>query len=152
MKSLARLLHNIERLRWYVTKPITIGVRLILVKDQTVLLVKHTYQRHWYLPGGGVRKSETLEEAARREAAEEFGGKLGRLCLFGVYTNLYEHKSDHVVVFSCDDFTLTGEKDYQIECCSFFRLDDLPSGVSPGSTRRIREYASENDLPLVGVW
>lgn len=154
MKSLARLLYLINRLRWYVTRPITVGVRLILMADQTVLLVKHTYQPHWYLPGGGVKKGETLEQAARREIAEEVVAKLGRLRLFGVYTNFYEHKSDHVIVFSCDNVTLMGQTGHkrEIERSEFFDLDSLPDNVSPGSRRRIREYVSGNDLPIVGIW
>ena len=152
MKPLPRLLYIINRLRWRIAKPITVGVRLILEKDQAVLLVKHTYQRHWYLPGGGVRKGETIEEAARREAAEEFGAKLGHLRLFGVYTNFYEHKNDHVIVFSCSDFTLTGETDSEIERFDFFGFDDLPENTSPGSLRRIGEYVSQNGFPVVGMW
>jgi 8-oxo-dGTP pyrophosphatase MutT (NUDIX family) len=130
----------------------TVGVRLVLEKDQAVLLVKHTYQVDWYLPGGGVKKGETIEGAARREAAEELGAALGDLHLFGVYTNFYEGKSDHVVVFSCDDLTLTGKTDREIASFCFFRFDELPGDVSPGSLRRIREYIGGDDSPVVGVW
>jgi 8-oxo-dGTP pyrophosphatase MutT (NUDIX family) len=151
-KVLARLFYAIARLRWRVTRPITLGVRLILEKDHAVLLVKHTYQAQWYLPGGGVKRGETLEEATRREAAEEIGATLGRLRLFGVYTNFYEHKSDHVVIFACDDFTLTGRTDAEIERFDFFGLDDLPAGLSPGTRRRIQEYVDGGDGPVVGAW
>lgn len=152
MKTLPRLFYKISKLFWRITRPTTIGVRLILVKDQTVLLVKHTYQRHWYLPGGGVKKGETIKEAAKREADEEFGAKLGELNLFGVYTNFYEYKSDHVVVLSCEDFTVTGETDWEIECFGFFRFDALPANVSPGSMRRIQEYVDGSRAPSVEVW
>ncbi|MDQ0343857.1 8-oxo-dGTP pyrophosphatase MutT (NUDIX family) [Lederbergia wuyishanensis] len=47
-----------------------------MIQDEKVLLVKHTYQNHWYLPGGGVEKSETLERAIRRECKEEIGADL----------------------------------------------------------------------------
>jgi 8-oxo-dGTP pyrophosphatase MutT (NUDIX family) len=147
-----KLLYNINRLRCRITRPMTVGVRLILEKDQAVLLVKHTYQVDWYLPGGGVKKGETIEGAARREAAEELGAALGDLHLFGVYTNFYEGKSDHVVVFSCDDLTLTGKTDREIASFNFFRFDELPGDVSPGSLRRIREYVGGDDSPVVSVW
>jgi len=149
-----RLLYQLDRLRLYITRPITVGVRLILTNDQSILLIKHTYQQHWYLPGGGVKKGETLEQTARREMAEEVGAKLGRLRLFGVYTNFYEYKNDHVIVFSCDDFTLADEMDqkYEIESLRFFDLDNLPGDLSPGSKRRIQEYTSGDGLPIAGVW
>jgi ADP-ribose pyrophosphatase YjhB (NUDIX family) len=70
LRVLARLFYTVARLRWRVTRPITVGVRLILEKEHAMLLVKHTYQSQWYLPGGGVGRDETLEAAARREAAE----------------------------------------------------------------------------------
>jgi 8-oxo-dGTP pyrophosphatase MutT (NUDIX family) len=152
MKTLPRLFYQLNRLLWRITRPTTVGVRLILVKDQTVLLVRHTYQPHWYLPGGGVKKGEMVEAAARREVDEEFGAKLGDLRLFGVYTNFYEHKNDHVVVLSCEDFTLTGKTDREIEDLDFFRFDDLPAGISPGSMRRIREYVDGSRLPGIGMW
>lgn len=152
MTRLARWYYLVSRLRWWLTRPVTLGVRLILVRDGTVLLVKHTYQRPWYLLGGGVKRSETLEEAARREAAEEVGATLGTLRLFGVYTNFYEYKSDHVVVFVCNDFTLTGETDREIERFAFFVLDDLPADTSPGSQRRLREYLDGVGGAIVGRW
>ncbi len=152
MKPLPRLIYLFNRLIWRITSPTTVGVRLILERDQTVLLVQHTYQQHWYLPGGGVKKGETIEAAARREAAEEFDATLGPLKLMGVYTNFYEHKNDHVIVFVCTDFTLTGKTDREIESWAFYPLTALPDHLSPGSRRRITEYLSCPASPIVGMW
>ena len=152
MHRLARWLYQANRVRWWLTRPVTLGVRLIPVRAGQVLLVKHTYQREWYLPGGGVKRGETLEAAVRREADEEVGATLGALRLFGVYTNFYEYKSDHVVVFVCEDFTLTGATDREIERFAFFALDDLPPGTSPGSRRRLREYRDGAGGAVVGRW
>ena len=152
-RLLARGLHLLNRIRWYVTRPITVGVRVLLVRDGEVLLVKHTYSRHMYLPGGGVKRGETIEEAIRREAAEEVGAELGELRALGVYTNLFEHRSDHVVVFVCDDFSITPVTCAEIEYCEFRRFDDLPSETSLGTRRRIEEYASgATGNSIVGVW
>jgi 8-oxo-dGTP pyrophosphatase MutT (NUDIX family) len=152
MRLLPRVLYGVNGLRCRITRPITVGVRLILEKGQAVVLVKHTYQYGWYLPGGGVKRGETLEGAARREAAEELGAKLGELYLLGAYTSFYEGKSDHVIVFSCNDFTLTGETDREIARCEFFRFDELPEDVSPGSLRRIQEYVGGDGSPVYGMW
>ncbi|MBN2002924.1 MAG: NUDIX domain-containing protein [Anaerolineae bacterium] len=153
MKWFPRCLYLLNRLRYQITRPVTIGVRLLLIHDDKVLLVKHTYQRHWYLPGGGVKRSETLEDAARREAREEIGAILGPLRLFGVYTNFYEAKSDHVVVFVSDPITLTGQiDDHEIEHFAWFAPEALPEGTSPGSRRRIVEYTQSPTAPLVGLW
>ncbi len=152
LQPLFRLSHWIARMSWLIISPITVGVRLLLVKDQTILLVKHTYGQRWYLPGGGVSKGETLEEAARREASEEIGAELGNLRLFGVYSNFYEHKSDHVLVFLCPDFALTGTQGPEIEDWQFFHFDSLPESISPGTRRRVTEYVNDASRPVIGLW
>lgn len=137
---LPRLLYRANRWRWRLTRPLTVGVRVLMVRDGGVLLVRHTYQDHWYLPGGGVMRGETLEQAARREAREETGASLDDLSLFGVYTSFQESKSDHVAVFLCRGFSATGASDGEIAAVALFPLDALPADASPGTRRRIGEY------------
>jgi 8-oxo-dGTP pyrophosphatase MutT (NUDIX family) len=104
MRKFLNLVFTIYRLRWRITRPVTIGVRLILIQNGQALLVRHTYQPGWYLPGGGVKRNETLEQSARREAAEEAGAILGEIRLHGIFTLYYSGKSDHTVVFACEQF------------------------------------------------
>ena len=152
MKLLPRLIHTLATLRWYLIRPITVGVRVLPIRDDTILLVKHTYQEYWYLPGGGVKKGETLEAAIRREVREEIGAELGNLALVGVYSNFYEYKSDHIVVFLCKDFTLDGKMDNEIAEFRLFKIAELPADISPGSRRRIEGYLREDSSPTVGRW
>jgi len=140
LSKLRRLGYRALRTWWKIRRPLTVGVRALLLHEGRVLLVRHTYQEAWYLPGGGVKRGEMLKDAVRREAAEEVGATLGALSLLGVYTNLFEGKSDHVAVFVCDDFRLSGETDGEIERFAFFGLDALPPGASPGTRRRVSEY------------
>lgn len=133
----------LHRARLYLTRPVTLGVRVILVREGRVLLVRHVYQEGWLLPGGGVERNETLEAAARREAREEVGAELGELRLLGVFSNFLEYKSDHVAVFACEAFTLQGERPprpMEIECFAFFPLDALPGDLYPGHRRRLEEW------------
>ena len=76
MNSFKQFLYKIYRLSWKITQPQTIGVRIFLIKNQQILLVKHTYSHQWFLPGGGLKKGETLEQAIRRELTEELGVKI----------------------------------------------------------------------------
>ena len=146
------LLYTLIRLYWRILRPITLGVRLVLVQDGKVLLVRHTYQSGWFLPGGGVKRNETTEEAARREAREEVGAELGALRLLGIYTNFFDYKSDHVAVFACEDFTLSVKTDGEIEAWQFFPLDDLPDNLVAGHRRRVHEHACGIDVPVTGMW
>lgn len=145
-------LYNIYTLKWWLTRPITLGVRVLLIKDGRVVLVKPIYQKGWYLPGGGVKRKETPEQAARRECREEAGIEVGRLELFGIFTQYVQHKNDHIVVFLCTDFSIEEGHDYEIERVESFPLDALPEDIRPGSRRRTEEYLQGKTLPRAGYW
>jgi ADP-ribose pyrophosphatase YjhB (NUDIX family) len=151
MKLLLRLAYRALQVRWFLTRPVTLGVRLIPVQGDTVLLVRHVYQDAWFLPGGGVKRGETLEQAIRREAAEESGAVLNHLEILGAFTHFYEYKNDHIILFLSKDFTLAGKPDYEIESLAFFPFEQLPPDTSPGSRRRIEEYL-QGKLPGYGMW
>jgi len=151
MKFLIRFLYQASRMLWLVFKPVSMGVRVLMVKDGQVVLVKHVYEPYWYIPGGAVERDETLETAARREAQEETGATLNDLELFGIYTNLERGKSDHIAVFLSRSFELTCEGDDEIENCRLFPLDVLPKKISPGTANRIQEYLN-GEIGNYGDW
>jgi len=147
-RSLRYRLHGLIR-RW--RSPLTVGVRLLLVRGESVLLVRHTYVDGLYLCGGAVERGETLEQAARREAREELGATLGPLRLFGAYSSFYERRSDHIVVFVCNKFTLSGNEDGEIAAYRFYDMRALPADTSPGTMRRVAEYQS-GAAPAAARW
>lgn len=148
---LSRLIYKLNKVFWKITKPITAGVRIMLLKKNTILLVKHTYHDYWYLPGGGIKKGETFEQAIRREMYEELGCELNSINLFGVYNSFNEYKNDSIVIFYSDNFSITGKTDREIERYDFFQLDKLPEEVSTGTRKRIEEYINGCTLNF-GLW
>ena len=136
---------------WLILKPHSVGVRVLLVKDDCVLLVKPVYEKEWFLPGGAVERRESLEQAARREAQEEVGAQIGAIYLFGAYTNLEFGKSDHVLVYYSDDFEFDCSSDDEIEACALTPLNALPENLSPGTAKRIAEYQA-GKRGLSGEW
>ncbi len=134
-----RLVYELYRIVLFFTRPLTLGVRVILLRGHSVLLVRQTYMNGWFLPGGGMKKGETFEQAARREAHEEVGAEIKRLSLFGAYSNFSEWKSDHNIVFVARQFTLSGSHDHEVTEVGFFPLDQLPPDLWAGHRRRLDE-------------
>jgi 8-oxo-dGTP pyrophosphatase MutT (NUDIX family) len=152
------------RLTWKITRPITVGVRVLMVRDGHVLLVHHSYQDAWFMPGGAVRRGETLEQAARREAFEETRATLHTLVFIGTFTSFDEGKTDHISLFLCDQYTrpdpsLTGASDhsddYEIDQVQAFPFDLLPDKLAYGHGTRIAHFASAHSqpsAPVCGKW
>ena len=142
-----RLAGKAARIAWRLTRPRTIGVRAILLdRDGRIALVRHTCMDQWYLPGGGVKKGESIDAALHRELAEEVGVTDARIeRVLGVYHNRREGKDDHIVIFVVQggpdaSAELRRADLAEIEETGWFAPDALPAPLSPATARRIAEY------------
>lgn len=147
-----RVLYWVRRVYQFILRPVSLGVRIMLIRDGKVLLVRHVYQDGWFMPGGGMKRRETIEQAARRECYEEAGVKMHKMELFGIFFHFAESKSDHIALFLSEDFTATDKKDSEIAEKQFFPLDDLPGSLGPGHRRRLQEYRAGVRQVQHGVW
>jgi len=149
---LLNLAYRIFGLRWRLMGTINIGVRIMLLRGDTVVLVRHSYLPGWLLPGGGVKKLETLEQAARREALEEVGATTtGPVHLLGVFSNFAERKSDHVALFVCEEFTI----DESVHSWEILQWCHHPIGRLPKEARRVGdkiELYRSGARGVVGKW
>ncbi len=137
-KSVAWLFHW----WWLLRRPMTLGVRIVLVNEkQEVLLVRHSYVEGWYLPGGGVERGETLEEAARKEVLEEACIRVDQLELKSIHYNINASPRDHVALFLCEQYEQVQVfvPNREISEIGFFPLDGLPSGATRATRRRLEE-------------
>ncbi len=150
--TLLRLAFRLRQIYLFLFRPVTLGVRVMMIRNGEVLLIRQTYTNGWFMPGGGVDRGETLDGAARREAIEEAGAELHDLSLLGAYTNFKEWKSDHNIVFLSTDFALTGQPDHEIAELRFFHLDNLPDDLWPGHRQRLQEYLAHQIPPQFGEW
>ncbi|KTC80376.1 NUDIX domain-containing protein [Legionella cherrii] len=141
-KSATRLIRKLQS--WFGF--ITLGSRaIILNRDHQILLVKHTYQPHWYLPGGGVKRGESAQEALIRELKEEVGIiPTEEPQLFGIYFHTYMGVNDYPVIFIVNNFTSVNANSHEIEQMAWYDYDHLPEMVSPGTKRRLDEYFAKN--------
>jgi 8-oxo-dGTP pyrophosphatase MutT (NUDIX family) len=161
MKSRANVYNNSMRLKyflyrfafiyWHLLKPLTLGVRVLLIKDGKVLLVKHTYRPGWFFPGGGVKRGESHWEAAVREVREETGCRIGNMTLLGTYVYTGEGKFDNVICFVSEDFNQGPYESSEIAETAWFDLNSLPENMFSGSLKRIEEYKT-GSYPVFGHW
>src|ERR1051325_3156391 len=63
----------LARMWWKLTCPRHQGAMVAVYVGSALLLVRSSYRKEWHLPGGGVRRNETPEAAAKRELSEEIG-------------------------------------------------------------------------------
>ena len=133
-------------------KPRSLGVRtLVLDPEDNLLLVRHSYRPGWFLPGGGVHKWETLEEAAIRETREEGAIEIGSLDgLFGVYANFNRYRCDHVALFVARQWRCIESRSPEIAETGFFAMGDLPDGTTDATRRRIEEFVGR--APISAHW
>ena len=103
-------------------------VRVIVYRDDgKILLVRGRFSRQeWALPGGGVNRNESYEQAAVRETLEEIGLKIYNLRYLGEANSHESYAKFSVRVF------VAHASDYDIKCnfeimeARWFNRDYLP--------------------------
>jgi len=128
-------------------------VRGVVLREESVLLVRHGYVSGWHFPGGGVEVGETCLEALERELEEEACVALrGDPSLHGLFFNAGSSRRDHVAVYLVRDYEIVGarEPDYEIAEARFFPLSALPEGTTKGTRARLAEMFE--GAPVRRLW
>ena len=136
----------------FLFRPVRMGVRVMMIEGDKAWLVRHTYLNGWFLPGGGLKQWESLDQAARREAREETGAELGDISLVGVFTSYRQWKTDHTAVFLCKDFKFVGGSDAEIAELKAMPLNDLPAGIYDLHRSVLEKYRDGKIQTNVGEW
>ncbi len=149
--------HWLRQVWWFVRRPMAIGTAGLVVDDEgRILLVRQSYaKRRWMLPGGGLKRGETLRDGALRELREEAGiiaKAPADVTMLGIYSNFKQGRNDQVAVFVVRDWDQEPSNDLEIANLGFFAPDELPTPVSGSTRRRIDEFLRRRDdqPPLVG--
>ncbi len=124
------------------SRSMTLGVRgLAIDSEGRVLLVKHTYLHGWWLPGGGVERGQTCEDALIRELCEEAGVIVeGRPVLISVHSNERFFRGDHVLVYRIDRFSMTERTSHgEIAEIGWFDPAALPEDTHRATRARLEE-------------
>jgi 8-oxo-dGTP pyrophosphatase MutT (NUDIX family) len=132
--------------------PVAFGVAaLALDRYGRVLLVRHSYQPGWMLPGGGVGRAEPPADAIVRELREEVGLTRSEVPeLFGLYTRKAGWATNVVAVYRVADVDIVFRPNLEVSEVKFVNPLELPSGTTPPTARRIREMIER--LPRSAIW
>jgi ADP-ribose pyrophosphatase YjhB (NUDIX family) len=125
--------------REYPDRPF-VGVGVVVCRDGKVLLVrrgKPPRLGHWSLPGGGQGLGETVEEAGRREVAEETGLTLGHVELLTV-VDLIERDDAGAVRYHYTLVDLVAEA--------------APGEARPGDDAAAVAWFAPQELAGLGLW
>ncbi len=124
---------------------------MLVLQEDAVLLVRRSrepYAGSWSLPGGGQEIGETMEEAARRELAEETGLAATRLEFAEIFEPMLRDGNGRVErhfvlgVFVCERFdgeAVAGDDAAAVAWHPMSLLDDI--ALTPGTADVIRRIA-----------
>lgn len=114
-----------------------IAVSALIFEEGRVLLAHRRDIDWWNLPGGGMEVGETVDEALRREVAEETGLEVEVEQLVGVYSK--PQKQEIVLTFRCHitGGTLTATEETRE--CRYFAPEALPTNTLPKHRQRIED-------------
>lgn len=115
-----------------------VGIGVFVVRDQQILLGKRINAHgsgSWSLPGGHLEFSESWEECALRETAEETGLKIENVRFAAVTNDIFEREDKHyITIFMMADYQ-SGEvrlmEPHKCEKWEWFPWEDseLPSNL-----------------------
>lgn len=111
-------------------KQIIVGVGGIVIKDNKVLLVRHTYGQFkgkWIIPGGHVETGENIDDAVLREIKEETSTETRVKNIISIRSIILpDGNSEIYIVFLLDYVSGTPTSDgIENDAAAFFDIDKV---------------------------
>lgn len=131
-----KIVTPIRRLYWFIVRPKTAGVKVIVECEGEVLMIKNTYGKGmWTFPGGAINRNESAEVAAKREVMEEVGVRLLGMEKIGELSNTLEYKRDTIHCYAgvIHEKLISIDSNEILEA-QWFEKNKIPSGVSTIAT------------------
>jgi 8-oxo-dGTP pyrophosphatase MutT (NUDIX family) len=153
-RKLFSVIHKLWHLRLKIVSWLggkVLGARALVIRDDEILLIRHTYADGWYTIGGGIDRGETPRQAIKRELREEVGLDVeGEPKLMGIYYNGSIKRGDYVVLYvisSVKELPANAKtRSLEIAEQRWFKLDNLPQDISPATKRRIEEFLGKRSI------
>lgn len=130
-------------LRWYrlILSPAKDSARVLLTYKNEIMLVRNIGVKRWSFPGGTLHKNETPEACALRELKEELSISDAEIRYkLGTYQGEHHGTQVSVHVYVAEAPSFRHKKQWEIDRAGWFTLGELPSKLSPATSRRIGDY------------
>ncbi|WP_228241752.1 NUDIX hydrolase [Porphyrobacter sp. GA68] len=112
--------------------------------DERLLLVRLTYgARKWTFPGGGIRRGETPESAARRELREETGCEVDGLRLVCSFEEQVLGTSSTAWLYTGNLLSLPKADEREVAEARLFPRHSLPEPLSARTARRLELWRQD---------
>jgi 8-oxo-dGTP diphosphatase len=129
------------RISYMLSSKFLVGMIFFVEKDGRLLLVRHTYQETWSLPGGWLKKGETIEQGARREIKEEFGAAITAIQFLKIEAAKPKPVID--IAIGCRFVELPKADQLEIQAFDFFNVGSLPLEIIKSHRAHINEYIGQ---------
>jgi 8-oxo-dGTP diphosphatase len=129
------------RISYMLSSKFLVGMIFFVEKDGRLLLVRHTYQEAWSLPGGWLKKGETIEQGARREIKEEFGAAITAIQILKIEAARPKPVID--IAIGCRFVEPPKADQLEIQAFDFFNVGSLPLEIIQSHRAHINEYIGQ---------
>jgi len=131
------------------SRQLTVEAVILNPAGQVLLVRQGETRRRWELPGGHVKKRESLVEGLEREVREETGLCVEALRVLGIFYIRKENVHDFVLVCRVvGRRTRPRANEPEISACGYFAIDALPEPIRPFTVNRIRDAIARTTHPL----
>ncbi len=127
---------------WFVWRPVHQAARVIIINQDQVLMIRHTYGFDtWTFPGGKAESQESPEAVAKREVSEEVGIVLDKVELIGSYQFDSDYKTGTMYVLK----SMVNNSSFNIDPveiaeAKWFPLNNLPIEMGPNAKKIFSLY------------
>jgi len=104
-----------------------------------ILLVRHSYNPGWRLPGGGINRGEPPRDAILRELGEEVGLAGGEAEFFGLYVRRAGWATSVVALYRIRGGTVNFHRNLEIREICYADPKQPPDGLTPAARKRLKE-------------
>lgn len=135
LRAAHRLRHRWRRWRKVPLEGVTVIARDL---DGDLLLVRLSYaEAGWSFPGGGANRGESMDDAARRELAEETGCEARSMRLIGRMDETVSGSPHTAHVFTCITEDRARPDGREVVEARFFPPHSLPHPMTPRTQARL---------------